>query len=181
MIERTREPTRKASDRARLPYPTLAAISTIGYRLLSGVARNFLYVLTGVPMSVATLAGLRWRRPAWPWHTVVCGLSFFVAASAVFFIVYESVPGVPAPFPPIAGAFYLGSFSIAAVGATCLVRSTAGRGATIRAEGESLPICPVPWERCPTCSSAPGGVSSVVVRFAERLIHGNIERLEKAA
>jgi PAS domain S-box-containing protein len=150
MSEKTREPVPKAVAYAWLPYLGLASAAAVAYLFLSGAVQNILYVLIGVSMVISILVGVRWHRPmpTWPWLIIAFGLSLFVAADTVFFIIYEILLGVSTPFPSVADALYLGSYAVTAVGLAFLVRSATGRdwGSLIDVGMVTTALSLVSWE-----------------------------------
>ena len=129
MSEEAREPVLGRPAYAWLLYLMLASAAAVASPFLSGAVQDILYVLVGVSMVVFILLGIRWHRPApaWPWFILAFGLSLFVAADTVFFIIYENLLSGPAPFPSVADALYLGSYAVTAIGLAFLVRPATGR------------------------------------------------------
>jgi diguanylate cyclase len=88
-----------------------------------GLSKIVLYNGIGFSAVVAVLYGVRRHQPAnkRAWYFVAAGLSSFLTADIVYYLLELSTD--TAPFPSIADAFYLGMYPIMIVGLIMLLRS----------------------------------------------------------
>jgi len=98
-----------------------------GYRLLSGLAQDIVYVVPGTLCGLVILAAASRAGPARvAWLLIGCGQLLFSAADATFAIQNHAF-GLD-PFPSVADALYLAGYPAIALGLVLLLRGRGARG-----------------------------------------------------
>jgi diguanylate cyclase len=110
----------------RNAYLALCATLAVTYFVIdpSPTSKLFLYNGVAALSVIAVSIGIKFGKPAYrtPWLLFLAGLSSFLTADVLYYLLERSSDSVP--FPSIADAFYLGMYPLVVFGLALLVRHT---------------------------------------------------------
>jgi diguanylate cyclase len=110
----------------RNAYLALCATLAVTYFVIdpSPTSKLFLYNGVAALSVIAVSIGIKFGKPAYrtPWLLFLAGLSSFLTADVLYYLLERSSDSVP--FPSIADAFYLGMYPLVVFGLALLVRNT---------------------------------------------------------